>query len=153
MVSLIKFICLMVIFAACLGGIIVFAMQINADEVEIEKCVGIWKSENEMDTITYLVFYEDGKGHLLDYGNVTFVSLEDVIFDTERLLHNFDKVNGSRYSPAYKSFIWERIELSAFYTSYAIDLFDTKLFITVDYEDDTRIWINQGGSYRKVASV
>ena len=153
MVSLVKFICLMVVFATCLGGIIVFAMQINADEVEIEKCVGIWKSENEMDTITYLVFYEDGKGHLLDYGNVTFVSLEDVIFDTERLLHNFDKVNGSRYSPAYKSFIWERIELSAFYTSYAIDLFDTKLFITVDYEDDTRIWINPGGSYRKVASV
>lgn len=153
MVSLVKFICLMVVFATCLGGIIVFAMQINADEVEIEKCVGIWKSENEMDTITYLVFYKDGKGHLLDYGNVTFVSLEDVIFDTERLLHNFDKVNGSRYSPAYKSFIWERIELSAFYTSYAIDLFDTKLFITVDYEDDTRIWINPGGSYRKVASV
>ena len=153
MVSLVKFICLLVVFATCLGGLIVFAMQMNADEVEIEKCVGIWKSENEMDTITYLVFHEDGKGHLLDYGNVTFVSLEDVILDSERLMHNIDMVNGSRYSPAYKSFIWERIELKMFCTSYAIDLIDTKLFINVDYEDDTRIWINQGGSYRKVASL
>ena len=153
MISRVKFICLLIIFASCFGGLIAISMQLNSNPVEIEDCVGIWKSENEMDTITYLVFYKDGKGHLLDYGNVTFVSLEDVILDSERLMHNIDMVTGSRYSPAYKSFIWERIELSAFYTSYAIDLIDTKLFINVDYEDDTRIWIKQGGSYRKVASV